>query len=130
MPKITKSNLLSELLKYVPEFKKIHEKEKEDHDCGDTIVMGDFHTFTEEAVKKRKTKLVKRIADFLTRSYAEGDEYTKEVIITGFFEGMEIRASAYFYRFLRNPLQKDVITHYKGYMNPEWNSLFQKIINK
>lgn len=85
--KITKKNFLKELLKEIPEFKPIHEEQKEYHDLGINILFGDLKRLTEKTTQENKQELVKRIAKFIVKCY-NGDKGIKNAVFVSFFETM------------------------------------------
>ncbi len=131
MVKLTKHNLTEQLLKHIPEFKKIYEREKEYHDIGIHIVMGDFYRLAEEAIQNKNDALTKKIADFINKCYEEGDEDVHNALIVSFFESMETKALAKFYHYLTKKLAKEVLEHLKGCINSQsFDELHEMIGNK
>ena len=91
MTKINEKTFLQELLIAIPEFKEIHEREKEYHDIGIHLIFGDFKRLALDAVKQNDEKLLKRITNFIVRCHQEDRGEVDNAVMVTFFESMSER---------------------------------------
>lgn len=97
MTPITEKNFLSELFGAIPEFKEIHDKEKEYHNIGIHLIFGDFRRLAELAVEEKNYELLKRIEDFVIRCHQESKDEVNNAVFVSFFENMNEESLKYFY---------------------------------
>src|SRR3989338_9971785 len=88
MVKINEANFITELLLAIPEFKNIHEEEKEYHEIGVNTILSDLKCFAENYQKRKNQEMLKRIAEFILRCDIESRDEVKNAIWVSFFETM------------------------------------------
>src|SRR3989344_465877 len=105
---ITEKNFLSELFGAIPEFKEIHDKEKEYHDIGIHLIFGDFRRLAELAVEEKNYVLLKRIEDFIIRCHQESKDEVNNAVFVSFFENMNENSLLYFIHRLPIPFKDEI----------------------
>lgn len=121
MSKITKNTFIQELLKAIPEFREIHETEKNYHAIGIHLIWGDFARFTEEAIDTNKSELLDRITTFLVRCYTENNNEVSNALFVSFFEHLNDEHLGFFYQKLPKDLSKEVRKYIKA-----WNEFIDR----
>ena len=86
MTNITEENFLNELLLNFPEFHKIHEDNKENHEIGIHLIFGDFRRFTENAIKNNKNDLLLRVIKFISKCYYENNDEVNNAVLYHFLK--------------------------------------------
>ncbi len=108
MTKISEKNFLPELLKAIPEFESVNKKNKEFHDIGIHLIMGDFKIFAENAVQEKNDKLLESIKSFLMRCHDESTDEVGNAVYVTFFENMNDIGLHYFFEHLPKEFAEDI----------------------
>ncbi|MBI2546389.1 hypothetical protein HYV81_04370 [Candidatus Woesearchaeota archaeon] len=106
MSKIAEENFIQELLKEIPEFESVHEKEY--HKIGINLVFGDLKRLAEKTIQQNDQKLLKRIAKFILRCNNEGDKDVQDAVFVSFFETMNEESIKAISKYLPERLNEEI----------------------
>ena len=112
---INEKNYLDILLKDIPEFAQIYNKEKEDCDIGPNITLGYLRRLLEEALKNHNTELTRKIANFIIRCWKESRDEVGNAVFVTFFENMNEQTFKEFSKSIPPKLVKEVEKFYKNF---------------
>ena len=108
MATINEKTFLAELLQAFPEFKDLHESNKEYHDIGIHLIFVDFRRFAEDAIARDEKNLFARIKDFILRCDTENEDEVKNAVFVSFFENMNKKPLQYFLNNLPDDFAEEV----------------------
>ncbi len=106
---INEDNFVKELLKSVPEFKEVHKNEKDYHEIGIHLVLGDLKRFAEKTYMERQKNQEKEVLDFILKCLKEGNENVKNAVFVSFFENMDDKCAKNLANQLPEKFRKDVL---------------------
>ena len=85
---IDENNFLSNLRRYVPEFKEIEREEGVESGDGVDYVMGVLSKFAEEANQANNIRLLRKISKFLDKCWNRGEYQVHNAVMVSFFESL------------------------------------------
>ena len=102
------SKFLQKLIKVIPEFKKIHEDNKEYHEIGVHLIFGDFRRLAENAIENKNSDLLKRIQSFIIKCHSESKDEIDNAVFVSFFENMSEEGLKYFFEHLPKDFTEEI----------------------
>ena len=107
---LTERTYIQELLRQVPEFTTVHEKEEEDHLIGPTVVFGDLARFSNVLIEEQKFEVFRRVIIFASRCYYKSEFKIANAVVVAFFEHLDPDAITYFYEYFPGKLADEIKT--------------------
>lgn len=115
---MNKNDFVNKLLKAVPEFQPIYEENRKHSDIEIWVILGDLKKFIENLVNKKNKELLQKLGSFISSSYGEFDEETRDTFFASCIQNMDESTLNYLSEFLDKQILAEKTKSLKNFYKP------------